>query len=557
MGNPNARPKAKNLRRTSSQLSNHTYNSAISPKTPTKRGAFDSGSTDTDSNMGDYHGASMRKDSVESGIANLSFQEESPTKASLKFKSYKTGTLITNNGVPANGFIAAFPPPKASPLPSSKVSQLSATTPAFVPRTPQLPVALAKNVLPTPNTGTPAVQRIQNLLDDFRSPGLSQVQQQYNPFYTPATSGPSSLMPTPEYHQPGPVRPPRVYYQRADKSKKDIIIGATGVVRNAVKVVESFLPNGSPYHEYYPEFDGPHYDFVAEFNKMSTKDKMDLVANKQVEILVKLATYDGEEKVEMTIIKKKGKKKGPKGRVVAAPLDGTLDAGNGGFSADFDVYLAELNAAEGGPSMMTADIKGKGKEKEVTMEVGGYGGAKEATTVIDTINALGPDFTANTKSLYVTLDFTSIAVAESSEPASIPTGPRGSPSALLLSGKLSFGANFNFITSLVRTLQSFTALKHVVINLRVHSSHSSRPISIPQLTLVLPFYDLGFTDWKISYQTEFFTTSIPVRDHDYPLKWLDRERNKILREREKKVNNAVFVRRSSVEGKVANWRKQK
>jgi hypothetical protein len=100
-------------------------------------------------------------------------------------------------------------------------------------------------------------------------------------------------------------------------------------------------------------------------------------------------------------------------------------------------------------------------------------------------------------------------------------------------------------------------LKHVVINLRVLSSHNSRPISIPQLTLVLPFYDLGFTDWKISYQTEFFTTVVPIRDHDYPLKWLDRERNKILRERERKLENAVFVRRSGFQGGVATWNKLK
>jgi hypothetical protein len=272
---------------------------------------------------------SMKNDSVESGLANLSIQGESPTKASLKFKSYKTGTLITNNGVPADAFISAFPPPKPSPLPSPKVSQLSATTPAFVPRTPQ-PVAPLKNVLPTPNTGTPAFQRVQNLLDDLRSPtnaaGLSHGQY-YNPFYTPPVTGSSSLMPTPEYHPPGPVRPPRVYYQRTDKSKKDILIGANGVVRNAVKVIESFLPNGSPYHEYIPEFDGPDYDFVAEFHKMIAKEKLDLLANKQVEILVTLATYDGEEKAETIIVKKKkGKKRNFKGKAAATPLDGVVEA---------------------------------------------------------------------------------------------------------------------------------------------------------------------------------------------------------------------------------------
>jgi hypothetical protein len=251
-----------------------------------------------------------------------------------------------------------------------------------------------------------------------------------------------------------------------------------------------------------------------------------LLANKQVEILVKLVTYDGEEKAEIVIVKKKGKK--------------------------------NKHKAKEGEASKADDVKGKGKEKEEVKQRAAEGGTSkpETTTVIDTINALSPDFANNTKSLYITLDFTSIPISADAAPV-IPTGPRTSPLSLKPNEPLSFGPNFAFITSLVRTLQSFTALKHMVINLRVLSAHNFRPITIPQLTLVLPFYDLGFTEWKVSYQTELFTTSVPVRDHDYPLKWLDRERNKILREREKMIESAVFVRRSSVEGKVATWTKQK
>jgi hypothetical protein len=468
---------------------------------------------------------------MENGLANLSIQDESPTRPPLKFKSYKTGTLITNNGVPSEAFIAAFRLPEPAPVPSLKPSQLSATTPAFVPRTPQLaPTAPVNKVLPTPSTATPAFHRVQNLIHDMQSPTNAdpshQMVEQYNSFYTPPHSGPSSFHNTPDYQQVTPIRPPRIYYQRTEKSKKDIIITDTGVIRNAVKVVEQFLPNGSPYHDYTSEFDGPDYDFVAEFNAMTLKEKMDLLANKQVEILVKLVTYDGEENVEIVIVKKKGKKNKHK-------------------------------AKEGGASKAD-DVKGKGKEKEEVKQRAAEGGTSkpETTTVIDTINALGPDFANNTKSLYVTLDFTSIPIPADVTPV-IPTGPRASPLSLKPNEPLSFGPNFGFITSLVRTLQSFTALKHMVINLRVLSAHNSRPVTIPQLTLVLPFYDLGFTEWKVSYQTEFFTTSVPVRDHDYPLKWLDRERNKILTEREKKIESTVFVRRSSVEGKVATWTRQK
>ena len=428
MGNPNTRPKRGSIRRTGSQQSNHTYDSAVSPKTPSKRQTLNSGSSQTDISMADIGGLSLGKDLMENGVANMSIRDESSMNPSLKFKSYKTGTLITNNGVPADAFIDAFPPPKPSPKPS----QLSATTPAFVPRTPQPPATAANGVLPLLNTATPAFQRVQNLLNDFRSPanaGPSHQVPAYNPFYTPPTSGSSSLPATPDYQLIAPTRPPRVYYQRTEKSKKDIIVTASGVTRNAVKVVERFLPNGSPYHDYTPEFDGPEYSFVEEFKKMSVKEKMDLLANKQVEILVKLESYDSEEKVEIVAVKKKG------------------------------IGKKKVQAKEG-ESSQGVDGKSKGKEKEDASQVAEEGGAK-ATTVIDTLNTLGPDFASNTKSLYVTLDFTS-----SSEPTAIPTGPRGNPSPLT-TGPLSFGPAFASITALVRALQAFTALKHMVINLRV------------------------------------------------------------------------------------------
>jgi len=305
-----------------------------------------------------------------------------------------------------------------------------------------------------------------------------------------------------------PTRPPRTYYQRADKSKKDIIITASGAIRNSVKVVERYLPNGTPYHNYTPEFEAPNYDFIGDYQAMSTKEKADLLAIKQVEIVLKIDKHDEQEKVKEVRTSKGGNAKG-KGK---------------------KVDLKQIMAEEAAPKI-------------------------KALTVIDTINALGPDFAANTKNLSVTLDFLSIPAPEQAT-TPIPTGPRAA-SPLSPNGPLILGHNFVFVTNLVRTLQTFTGLKHMVVNLRVLSSHNPRPITISQLTLLLPFYDLGFTDWKVSYQPEFLTNSVPIRDHDYPLKWLDRERNKILREREKKLENAVFVRRSSFDGKVANWQKKK
>jgi hypothetical protein len=317
-----------------------------------------------------------------------------------------------------------------------------------------------------------------------------------------------------------PNRPPRTYYQRIEKSKRDIIITADGVARNAVRVTERYLPNGTPYHNYTPEFEAPEYDFVDDFHAMSHKAKADLLANKQVEIVVQLNSYDEDENAKKAVTSKAEDVNG-KGKEKAKKL---------GISK-------------------AADIQGKGQKKtDVKIKA-----EDTTTTVIDTLKALGPDFATNTKHLYITLDFLSILNPQ--EPTTpIPTGPRVTP--LSHNGPLVLGANFTFLTNLVKTLQTFTGLKHMVVNLRVHSSHNPRPITIPQLTLILPFYDLGFTDWKVSYQTEFLSNSVPVKDHDYPLKWLDRERNKILREREKKLEDAVFTRRSSVDGKVATWTKK-
>jgi hypothetical protein len=337
--------------------------------------------------------------------------------------------------------------------------------------------------------------------------------------------GTISLNVTPTKQPPiAPNRPPRTYYQRIEKSKKDIIITATGVTRNAVRVTERYLPNGTPYRNYLPEFNSPGYNFVADFNSMIHKAKAELLANKQVEIVVQLDGYDTDEKPE---------------KADNLKADSVEEKGKGEKDTE---------------SSKSVDTNSQSKEwadpnqimiEEVTLS---------CPTVIDTIKALGQDFAANTRNLYVTLNFLSIPTTLETT-SLVRTGPRVSP--LSLNSPLVLGPNFTFLTSLVKTLQAFTAIKHMVVNLRVHSSHNPRPITIPQLTLILPFYDLGFTDWKVSYQTEFLSTSVPVKDNDYPLKWLDRERNKILREREKKLETAIFTQRSSLDRKIATYLNKK
>lgn len=69
---------------------------------------------------------------------------------------------------------------------------------------------------------------------------------------------------------------------------------------------------------------------------------------------------------------------------------------------------------------------------------------------------------------------------------------------------------------------------------------------MPQLHHVLPFYDLGFTDWDIKYLPE--NLSVPAKVQGWAVGQLDRERNKIIAERLRKVEEAVFVRGSVMPG---------
>ncbi|KAF7921324.1 hypothetical protein EAE99_007632 [Botrytis elliptica] len=152
---------------------------------------------------------------------------------------------------------------------------------------------------------------------------------------------------------------------------------------------------------------------------------------------------------------------------------------------------------------------------------------KDYDTLLNYIDCLGPEFAAHAKYIFVNILFPSIADTYQSKANSSVQACQQT-------------REFQHIERLVAKLQLFPNIKRLDIILQT-PSNTKKPLSIPQLNLVLPFYDLGFTNWNIKWKTSFMTKAEPVGG--WPVHYLDKERNRLLRERER-VKNAVFVRKS-------------
>ncbi|KAI9647190.1 hypothetical protein NHQ30_003573 [Ciborinia camelliae] len=152
---------------------------------------------------------------------------------------------------------------------------------------------------------------------------------------------------------------------------------------------------------------------------------------------------------------------------------------------------------------------------------------RDYDTLLRYIDYLGLDFAANAKYIFISILFPSIPDADQSKINSSVLHCQQTP-------------EFQHLEKLVAKLQRFPKIKRLDIILQT-PSNTKKPLSIPQLNLVLPFYDLAFTDWNIKWKTTFMTKAEPVGG--WPIHYLDKERNRLLRERER-VKNAVFVRKS-------------
>ncbi|RFU33443.1 hypothetical protein B7463_g2878, partial [Scytalidium lignicola] len=134
----------------------------------------------------------------------------------------------------------------------------------------------------------------------------------------------------------------------------------------------------------------------------------------------------------------------------------------------------------------------------------------ENNAIIAFIESLCPDITASATTIFINIQF---PVIDDSNPleTTVPTA--------------SNSANYSFIEGLVETLNSFKALNKLQIILHTPPG-SQNPLPLQNLLYVLPFYDLEFTHWSIAWKTSFMTNQEIVRG--WPIKHLDRERNRIL-----------------------------
>ncbi|PVH74353.1 hypothetical protein DL98DRAFT_604628 [Cadophora sp. DSE1049] len=565
----------------------NTSSTNLSPKTPAARHKAGSGSFRSGSSFGQPSPEKELSKIIENlNITNTSRVVQLP---GLPFKSFKNGTLITNNGEPTVR-------PAMAPLPAAlTISRLSAASPSFVPVTPS-PKPFAKPIhnprpvgLPTPPT--PGYEKIQNLLQDIRSSPTHAYGGQsvgHNDGYYAGHNGAYSVYsggqagyaqqshgqaqfagaigryPTPpgaiggmsRTHTPSPgpssvhsynsvprgprnpgtfavqparqvqtlaQRPTREFLARKDRGKKDILVTADGITRNHIRIIERQLPNGIPYQSFHDDFDAPKYNFVENFKAMTPEEKESFLAKNFIDILVHMKSAEEENVLAAAEPGGKlGESKGKKGR-----------------------GKNKSKAKEAKDTMEALEVKGANAAKDASGEsVASTVVAKREVTSLDVLESLGPELVSYAKRLTATLAF-----PPSNNPADLVpmsgAGPVAQLSITPPAGPAQTSSNFIFLKKLVDYIHTFKNLSNLSIILRV-PANQRMPFTMPQLHHVLPFYDLGFTDWDIKYLPE--NLSVPAKVQGWAVGQLDRERNKIIAERLRKVEEAVFVRGSVMPG---------
>ncbi|KAK0122973.1 hypothetical protein ONS96_009992 [Cadophora gregata f. sp. sojae] len=569
----------------------NTSSNNLSPKTPATRHSAGSGSFLSDPGFGEPSPEKeLRKD-----INNLRITETSGgvQLPGLPFKTFKNETLITPNGEPT--VLPATSPTEAA----SAISRLSAASLSFVPVTPS-PKPITKPIyhaepagLPTPPT--PGYEKIQNLLQDIRgspSHGYGGHAARCHGGYFPGNNGGYSghsrsqgghaqqshchaqlagnngRYPTPPGHigglsrthtpSPGPSpvhsydsvprgprnpvmlaaqparhvqtlgrRPLGEFLARKDRGKKDILVTADGITRNHVRITERQLPNGIPYQSFHDDFDSSKYNFVEEFRAMTADEKEGFLTKNSIDILVQmkapeertgLATTEPGAKIEEL--------KGKKGKSKNRNRSRITDVEDSNESMEFKV----LNVAN-----EASDVPGKPFASVAS---------KSEVSSLDVLKTLGPEVSFYAKRLTVTLAF-----PPSKNPANLApmlgAGPVAQFTITPPAGPAQNSSNFILLKTLVDYIHTFKSLHNLSIILRVPATQRM-PFTMRQLYHVLPFYDLGFTDWDIKYLPD--NLSVPAKVQGWAVGQLDRERNKIIAERLRKVEEAVFVRGSVMPG---------
>ncbi|EKD13427.1 hypothetical protein MBM_08510 [Drepanopeziza brunnea f. sp. 'multigermtubi' MB_m1] len=308
--------------------------------------------------------------------------------------------------------------------------------------------------------------------------------------------------------QPSTMHPASHFFARKDETQKDIIISSSGVICNSVRVVEQQVPGGPLRQIIQDVFNPSVYDFVTEFKNLNSKIKENLLGKNCIDIQVHL--NDPEE----------------------------------------DALRDEKLFAAKGAGKKKAETKGDGQEKAVSSDLFGVQPLIEAmeqdipekVTVLDVLQSLGSGFVENVKKLTITLIFPN-STDPFTGPASSIIGPIPPvASSRTLGGVPQNTPNFRYLTKVVDYLHNMSSLTLVSINLRV-SGRSRMPLSLLQLYHVLPFYDLGFTNWDIKYQPS--SLSVPLNVHGWAIIQLDRERDRIIAERFRRAREAVSARKGA------------
>jgi hypothetical protein len=371
----------------------------------------------------------------------------------LPFRSYQTGTLKTDNFDPSLSASAG----QALPPTMSK-KKLSGASPAFVPANRKQFNSSPKSVGQTSVTG----------LSSQSSPSGYSYKQSSSAFTTP-TKVASTVVTTPSttgyYRSGSPVKAPRSFLTRADKSKKDIIITSSSITHNIVRITEKQLPTGFPYQHRSEEFNPEKYNVVDVVSKMDIKERKDFWEKNWIEIIV--------------------------------DLDEFTDASD------------------------SSKVENKSQGLVV----------KKQNPIVAMMDKFGPEFYEYAHTVFITICI----------PASMSTSDANTnktTTASFTKAQQESGP-FQAIQSLVTALHQFTQLTHLSIILRT-PSNARTPLSLSQLNLALPFYELAFTDWDLRWQTSYMSRSEQVRG--WPITYLDKERQKMDRMAEMELQEVVFRR---------------
>ena len=293
-----------------------------------------------------------------------------------------------------------------------------------------------------------------------------------------------------------PVEAPHTFLTRRDTKRQDIVISANNIGHNVTRVTECYLPNGVPHRTHSSEFDTSVYDFVSVVNNMGDVEKEDFLAHSWVELIIEL---EGEE---------------PK--------------------------LTPTNLA----LLAAQTSSGPVNSNAVALTT--------QHPAIQQLGRLGTGFPTKVQNLVMTLQFPAESnLAVSAAPGtklnpfseSKPLPPPADPLAYMKT------ANFLLLRQLVTFLgDNFTSL--IRCNVVIATPANTRtPFTVQQLHCLLPFYDLEFTGWRACWRSAIMSRAEVLRG--WPRSYIDRERDRIIEDREKNMEeeeNAFFVRVSTFEG---------